>query len=198
MKFGEMFPSNFLKKEDLMGPTTVKITKVDVQEIKGEHGNEQKAVLHFSSGLKPMVLNKGNGICLMEAYGDESDGWIGKAVEIYVDPNVMYGGKRVGGLRLKIPQNNGHVNPAVLSWPDAVKRAWEVGINEADLKAALKARGLTGTSDSRLTSTVLEIISEKKVERGDSFEGASQGSAYNDIPFAWLVPMLLPLVGMMT
>ena len=31
----------------------------------------------------------------------EADDWIGKEVILYVDPNVSYGGKVTGGLRLK-------------------------------------------------------------------------------------------------
>ncbi len=106
MKMSLLFPSNFLKKEDIPYPTQATIRSVTQEEIKGDNGNELKATINFVGNLKPMVLNKGNAVILEEAYGDDSDDWHGKTVEIYVDPNVMFGGKRVGGIRLRVPAPN--------------------------------------------------------------------------------------------
>ncbi len=38
-----------------------------------------------------------------DLYGSDTDDWIGKPVVLYVDPDVRYGAKRTGGLRIKPP-----------------------------------------------------------------------------------------------
>lgn len=118
MKMNEMFPSNFLKKEDIPYPTQAVIKSVSMEEINAEGGKETKAVVAFVGNLKPMILNKGNAEAICASYGDDSSAWHGKTVEIYVDNNVMFAGRRVGGLRIRIPdnrgghqQNNGHAAP---------------------------------------------------------------------------------------
>lgn len=114
MKMSEMFPSNYLKKEDVATPTRATIRNVIQDEISGDGGKELKAVLNFVGNLKPMILNRGNATTLEEAYGDDSDAWHGKTVEIYVDPSVMFGGKRVGGVRLRIPSTGHNSGGAVI------------------------------------------------------------------------------------
>lgn len=38
---------------------------------------------------------------LIAAWGDESDVWTGRQVQLYYDPEVVYGGKKVGGVRVR-------------------------------------------------------------------------------------------------
>src|SRR5688572_16870977 len=101
MKMSDMFPANFLKKEDVPQPTRAVIARVTMEEVTGDTGKEMKATIHFDGDqLKPMILNKGNATTICESFGDDSDRWIGKTIEVYTDPGVMFGGKRVGGLRV--------------------------------------------------------------------------------------------------
>jgi hypothetical protein len=52
------------------------------------------------------VLNRTNGDSITEITGtDETDDWAGRAIVLYVDRNVMMGGKRVGGIRVTAPPN---------------------------------------------------------------------------------------------
>jgi len=106
----EMFPGRWLKKEDVPHPTTATISRVSREEVNADNGGrEMKVVMAFAEAhLKPMILNIGNATAVTELYGDDSANWVGKRVEVYTDPNVMFGGKRVGGLRLRAPSANGH------------------------------------------------------------------------------------------
>jgi len=106
----EMFPGKWLKKEDVPHPTTATISRVSREEVNADNGGrEMKVVMAFAEPhLKPMILNIGNATAVTELYGDDSANWVGKRVEVYTDPNVMFGGKRVGGLRLRTPSANGH------------------------------------------------------------------------------------------
>lgn len=123
MKRSQVFPSTFLGKDDVPHPIRAVIRDVVVQKVKSEHGEEDKPVMLFTDEvLKPMILNNTNwAVC--EAYGDDSDLWRGHPVEIYLDPNIMFGSKRVGGLRLRLPVAggiaNGHRPPATPEAPPA-------------------------------------------------------------------------------
>ena len=50
---------------------------------------------------KPLILNKTNSDTICDIYGNDSTSWIGKDIEVYIDPNVMFGGKKTGGLRVR-------------------------------------------------------------------------------------------------
>lgn len=104
MKRSDAFPTKYLSKDDIKAPTTGTIERV-VNETLGQGDDQEiKPVMYFSGGPdKPMVVNATNWITVEALYGDESDNWTGKQIEIWVDPSVSFGGKRIGGLRLRQP-----------------------------------------------------------------------------------------------
>lgn len=105
MRRSEAFPSQYLGKDDVQQDILAHIKDVGKESIKSDGADEEKAVMTWQErDLKPMILNNTNWMALEDAYGEESDGWKGKPVEIYLDPSVMYGGKRVGGVRLRVPK----------------------------------------------------------------------------------------------
>jgi hypothetical protein len=59
-----------------------------------------------------MVLNITTIRVLEAAYGGDTDQWVGNKVMVYVDPNVSFGGKVVGGLRLRTPKVKTAPKPA--------------------------------------------------------------------------------------
>jgi hypothetical protein len=105
MKVPAKSASRFLSKEDLDTETfVVTISEVKIESLRSNRGDEDKYVLYFKErDFKPMVLNVLNRRRIIAVYGDESDDWTGRAIEIYVDPNVEMGGEIVGGIRVKIP-----------------------------------------------------------------------------------------------
>lgn len=108
LKRTDVFKSNYVGQADLDHPVIVKIADAQIEQINGDDGKEEKAVLHFERDkIKPLILNSGNWATIEAAYGEDSDNWIGKEIEVYVDPNVMYGKKKVGGVRVRIPSGAG-------------------------------------------------------------------------------------------
>jgi hypothetical protein len=107
LSFDQLVPtnSNFLKKEDVTEDgviLTIKGFRHDV--VKDENGqNEQKVVMDFMEhGYKPMVLNSTNSQLLKNATGCTVAGQAkGRKVVVYNDPNVSFGAKVTGGLRIK-------------------------------------------------------------------------------------------------
>lgn len=100
-KTSEMIQSKFLRKEDFDEDQICAIKGVKLEEIQG---SDTKWVLYFNEHAKGMVLNVTTIRVLEAAFGDDSDNWIGKRVKVYVDPNVSFQGRVVGGLRLMPPK----------------------------------------------------------------------------------------------
>lgn len=99
-KVSEMIQSKFLRKEDFDEDRVLTIKGVKLEDMPGDDG-QQKWVLYFREEPKGMALNITTIRVLEQAYGGDSDQWIGNKVKVYVDPNVSFGGKIVGGLRLR-------------------------------------------------------------------------------------------------
>lgn len=99
-KVSEMIVSKFLRKEDFDEDMVATVRGVKLEDV-GNQG-EQRWVLYFREMQKGMVLNVTTIRVLEGAYGDDSDGWVGKRVMIYVDPNVSFQGRVIGGLRLRV------------------------------------------------------------------------------------------------
>jgi hypothetical protein len=104
-KISEMIESKYLKQSDVEEETEVTIIKVGQINVAREDAEpEMKWAVKFQEFKKPMVLNSTNIQLLAKACDSEdSDEWTGKKVVIYSDPNVSFGGKLVGGLRVKLP-----------------------------------------------------------------------------------------------
>jgi hypothetical protein len=104
MKRHTAFPGQYLKSADIgTARPVVEISHVTMEKV----GEDEKPVLHFAGKEKGMVLN---GTCfdaIVEISGeDDSDNWAGHRVQLYVDKNVQYQGKRVEGLRICAPPAN--------------------------------------------------------------------------------------------
>lgn len=100
-----MIDSKYLKQSDVEEETEVTVVKVGKLNVAREDQEpEMKWAIRFQEFKKPMVLNSTNIQLLAKACGsDDSDDWAGKKVTVYSDPNVSFGGKLVGGLRIKVP-----------------------------------------------------------------------------------------------
>lgn len=113
-KIGEMIESKYLKQSDVDGEVDVTITKIgQVNVARDDEQPEMKWAVKFQEFKKPMVLNSTNIQLLAKACGSEdTDDWIGKTVTIFADPNVSFGGKLVGGLRVRLPIKKSSKMPA--------------------------------------------------------------------------------------
>jgi hypothetical protein len=105
MRTGDAFPSTYLKQGDVgERRLLLAVDRVEIQDVGQGDQQESKPVLYFVGHRKAMVLNRGNADAVTEIAGDdEMDNWHGQKVVLYVDRNVTFGGKRVGGLRLAAP-----------------------------------------------------------------------------------------------
>lgn len=105
MKISGAYPSKYLKAADLGDRSlTVTIDKVAMENVGQEGGAEEfKPVLYFQGKQKGLVLNKTNAEAIAYVYGDETDVWSGKAVEIFT-MMVSYQGRMTPGIRIRAQQ----------------------------------------------------------------------------------------------
>src|SRR6266851_4721729 len=102
MHIESAFPSKYLKGADLNGKTVrATIDRVEIEEV-GD--GDRKPVVYFRNSDKGLALNRINADTISSIYGPETDDWQGLVVELYFDPNVYYGPKKVGGLRVRVPK----------------------------------------------------------------------------------------------
>lgn len=100
MKMSSAFPSDFLKAADLQGQN-VKVIMGEVQMK--EIGDDKKPVLYFQGKNKGLVLNKTNSKKIVEAYGDDTDGWAGRELILF-EAMVDFKGDTVAAIRVRVPQ----------------------------------------------------------------------------------------------
>src|SRR3990167_2786224 len=107
-RVGDMIESKFLKKEDVGGERGVLVTISGCQQANVAMPGadpEMKWTLSFQELDKPLVMNSTNlHACALGLSSDNTDDWMGKKVVLYADPNVSFGGKLVGGIRLRAPR----------------------------------------------------------------------------------------------
>lgn len=102
MKASEMIESKYLKQSDVDGEVIATIQKIGRGNVAQEDQPEElKWMVKFEEFKKPLVLNSTNIQLLEKVCGEDTDDWPGKEVILYVDPNVSYGGKLTGGIRVK-------------------------------------------------------------------------------------------------
>lgn len=96
----DMLQSKYLKKEDVETPTVFTIRDVSLEDV-GQEG-EQRWILWLNESQKGMVLNATKIRLLEGSYGKNSDDWKSQKVRLSHDPNVMFGSKRVGGIKMDV------------------------------------------------------------------------------------------------
>lgn len=102
MNINELIPSKYLKQSDVPEETLVTVQGLKKVNVAREDDDpDYKFVIKFAEFEKPMVLNSTNIKRLGKALGDETDGWKGGQVMLYVDPDIEFGGNIVGGLRIR-------------------------------------------------------------------------------------------------
>jgi len=163
LKVSEMHESAYLSRKDAVNPLRLTMETAYMEEM--PDGKTEPVLSWSDHGVKPMVLNVTNRMFLRDLYGDDSDDWRGKPIEVYVDPNVMHKGQRVGGLRLRaitgaIESPPADTNP--LTKDEAFALAAEHDIDQVALVNRLKGAGLTSWAQNpgQATLIVKAMVSE--------------------------------------
>ena len=130
MNLNDFRNSTYLTQRDInnLPPQERRVIVDHVEAQKVGEDKYLKLVTYFSSLGKGLVTNITNGEVLAEISGStDTDDWHGAHVEIYVDPNVGFGGKRTGGIRLR---------PIPTKEPQSVEEDFDDGIPFGDKEVA--------------------------------------------------------------
>lgn len=98
--------SKFLTRNDVGAGILVTIKELFQENVAKEGAPEElRYCLSFEETEKPMVLNNTNGQIIAQiTKSEETDAWPGHKIVCYDDPNVSFGGKLVGGIRVRAPR----------------------------------------------------------------------------------------------
>lgn len=114
-KWESRFKGEYLSSAELgdRRPTfTIKqITIIRVDEEKPPEGEDapkvekkkkvtDKPVMWFKEIDRGFMYCKTTGHSCAAMFGEDDDGWIGKRITLYADPNVRFGSEQVGGIRV--------------------------------------------------------------------------------------------------
>ncbi len=105
--------SKFLTRADVGKGVLLTIKAIFQENVAKEGAPEEfRWCVSFDEAEKPMVLNSTNGqIIAGVVKSEETDNWIGHKIVLYDDPNVSFGGKLVGGIRVRAPRNQAPATP---------------------------------------------------------------------------------------
>ena len=95
MDINQAFPSKYIKSDDLQGQriplTIMAVNMVDIGD------GEYKLGIKFFNKDKLFICNKTNAMMMASAWGNDTDAWAGKELELYAQP-VNFQGRMVQGL----------------------------------------------------------------------------------------------------
>ena len=93
----------YLKREHVTEEgSTHKVVSCTEEPINlSDGGSEMKWILTLEN-LKPIVLNATNiRRCVAAFNTSETNDWVGRSIVCYDDPEIEFGGRQVGGIRLR-------------------------------------------------------------------------------------------------
>jgi hypothetical protein len=110
MKLSDMFPSRYVKGEELNGRSvTVTISKVQPEKMRPNPQSPEvtRYVLYTRESKKGVVLSKTTATQIAQAVGSvETDEWIDKQITLYPEPMTVAGVQRVA-IRVREATNGG-------------------------------------------------------------------------------------------
>lgn len=97
MKISEQFAGSYLKASDLPQPKVFTIAGCEHATMPD---GTTKPALRFAGETQQLVLNKTNSFCLMEWFGDDTNGWLNRQVELY-STTTSFSGRMVPAIRVR-------------------------------------------------------------------------------------------------
>lgn len=116
MNINEMYPSKYVKGQDLQGKAhTLTIARLASEKMSPRPGTPpaDKWVIYFTETDKGIILNRTNAETIALLYGDTNN-WTGKRITIYPE-SVTIAGKAQIAIRMRAPKGQPapqHVPPA--------------------------------------------------------------------------------------
>jgi hypothetical protein len=97
MRISEQFAGSYLKASDLPQPKVFVIAGCETVTMPDQ---TTKPALRFAGEPQQLVLNKTNAYCLAEWFGDDTNAWLNRQVELY-STTTSFSGRMVPAIRVR-------------------------------------------------------------------------------------------------
>jgi len=155
--YRKAFDSPYLSSQDIIEPTVLTISRVELQGDKSKKTKDHFNTAYFvekeirqGETLKPMILNATNSRTVKQLTGQHFiDDWKNVKVTIYVEHNIRFGRDSVDGLRISTV-------PPVLSKPllEVDSKMWKSAVSaykrDQNLDAVKERVELTGAQEKAI------------------------------------------------
>lgn len=111
MNVNKLYPSKYMKASDVDEDLSVVIDRVEVEEIGMGSDKSDKPVLYFQGYDKGVVMNVTNKNAIESVYGEETDDWVGKPVEVFT-ADATFQGVTKPSIRIRVPKKKKIVQTA--------------------------------------------------------------------------------------
>lgn len=123
MRKSIMPKSDQLNSDDLIGITKI----IVVTKVSGLDDVQQPIAIHFEGDNgKPYKPCKSMRRVLVHCWGDDGKAYVGKSMKLYQDPNVVFGGVKVGGIRISHLSHIEHEMTMALTASKTVRKPYTV------------------------------------------------------------------------
>ena len=107
--YNTAFPSKYIKAAELQKRAhTLTIESVGFEKV----GQDQRLVIYFVGKQKGLPINKTNGDAIAYIYGNETNNWHNKLIEIYPTLGQNPAGQTVEVIRVRMPADQTPSAPA--------------------------------------------------------------------------------------
>lgn len=167
--------SDQLNADDLIGgPVTIRITNVSAVP-----GEQPIAVNFDGDNGKPWKPCKSMRRVLVHLWGTDGKSYIGRSLTLYRDPDVLFGGIKVGGIRISHASHINGVQQMALTERRGAKKAYSVkplasaptpkaqpaaNVNMEQLRMAAQENACGGTEALRAWFQSLSVDQKKAMQ----------------------------------
>ena len=121
--YKDSFGGDSFKAKDQQTGWSVRLTIVSVTQkvFKAKNPGDKDATkleLAFKEDDKTLICNWTNAQEIEKSYGEDTDGWAGKQIQLY-RTMVQYGADTVPAIRVRGPNSGSESAPPPKSWGDA-------------------------------------------------------------------------------
>ncbi len=166
--------SDQINADDLINTTKI----IRITGVKRGASKDQPISIEYDNMQgRPFKPCKSMRRLLIAAYGEDGREWVGKSIKLYTDPNVIFGGVKVGGIRIShlsdidktmsimLSVSKGRREPVTVSKLPTTYPQAEFDKNAAAWVAAIKAGKITldqviekASATGVLTATQIEFL----------------------------------------
>lgn len=176
-------PSQYIGGIDVMdADLDVTIKKIDPRQ-KGFKGQVAAVIcVDTPEGVKFVRINATRETELVELFGPRAKEWLGKKIRLWFDPSIKFGGKRVGGVRIK-KAVNGIKHSKKANTDESADLLSGLLIRIAKTRSADKLTELSGeikASRDKLTAEDIKELREAYKMQADLLEEQQHERHHND------------------